>query len=204
MPALWCIDFTDIDFNRDSGAEFWKAITCSGSTKKGCMFMSPEESTTGGRRLGDASEWGTRKGSSGLEQSKRMRGSRRKSESLKWRSYHLTVSNLQLHIEQLSLRWTWRQADWLLYNRGCKERTTLGLIGGEKWSSWDLNSWWVTQRTWEYHRLRESSQGLRGSRHTLDTAVKGSDTWKTSPLVGLKTREVYERVVRNPESVLRE
>lgn len=60
------------------------------------------------------------------------------------------------------------------------------------------------QSTWEYHRLRESSQGLRGSRHTLDTAVKGSDTWKTNPLVGLKTREVYERVVRNPESVLRE
>ncbi|CAI9152763.1 unnamed protein product [Rangifer tarandus platyrhynchus] len=55
MPALWCIDFTDIDFNRDSGAEFWKAITCSGSTKKGCMFMSPEESTTGGRWLEDAS-----------------------------------------------------------------------------------------------------------------------------------------------------
>lgn len=179
MPALWCIDFTDIDFNRDSGAEFWKAITCSGSIKKGCMFMSPEESTTGGRWLGDASEWGTRKGSSGLEQSKRMRGSRRKSESLKWRSYHLTASNLQLHIEQLSLRWTWRQADWLLYNRGCKERTTPGLIGGEKWSSWDLNSSWVMQSTWEYHRLRESSQGLRGSRHTLDTAVKGSDTWQT-------------------------
>lgn len=71
----------------------------------------------------------------------------------------MTASNLQLHIEQLSLKWTWRPADWLLYNRGCKERTTLGLIGGEKWSSWDLNSRWVTQRKWEHHRLRESPPG---------------------------------------------
>lgn len=56
MPALWCIDFTDTGFKRDSGAEFWKAITFNGSTKKGCMLISPEESTTGGRWLEDASE----------------------------------------------------------------------------------------------------------------------------------------------------
>ena len=43
--------------------------------------------------------------------------------------------------------------------------------------------------------------GVWGSSHTLGMSALGSDTRKTSPLVGLKTRGAYERALRNSESV---
>ena len=42
------------------------------------------------------------------------------------------ISKLQLHIEQHSLRMTQKLVEWLFYKQGCKERTTLSLVGREK------------------------------------------------------------------------
>ena len=80
-------------------------------------------------------------------------------------SPRMNTSKLQLHIEQLSLKTTWRLAEWLFYNQGYKERTTQSLEGGEeKRSSRDPHPWQLNQKRRRISQARESflrSEGFK-------------------------------------------
>ena len=115
------------------------------------------------------------------------------------------MSKLPLHIEQISLRMTWRLADQLFYKKGYKERTTQSQVGGEdKWSRPDPHPYCMTQKRREYHKLKDPPWEARGSSPILSTPALGSGTGRWVPLAGWKTSGAYQRTVRNRDPTLEE
>lgn len=84
------------------------------------------------------------------------------------------TSELQIHIERLSLIMTWRLEEWLFHNQGCKERTTWSMTAEEKQSSKDPHP----------ERMviaRFPRWGLRGLSYVLGNPALESNTRKMNP-----------------------
>ena len=116
-------------------------------------------------------------------------GSRWQSRKMLNLPHPMNTSKLQLHMERLSLRTTWRLAEQMFYNQGYKKRTTGSLVGGEEKSSQDPRSWYVTQKK-KYHSLGilPKEQGV-WARHWVSQpwglAAGRKTPWLVWKLVGL-------------------
>lgn len=99
--------------------------------------------------------------------------------------FTLPHEHIKIHeyVEQLLLKTTWRWTERLLYNQGCKERSTGSKVERQK-SDW-VRTHALTRRHRKggrYHGQGDSPWGVRGSSHMLGTSALRSDTRTMSPL----------------------
>ena len=111
-----------------------------------------------------------------------------------------STSKIQLHVEQLFLNMSWRLAEWLFCNQGCKERSMQSLAGREdKWSGWVPHPSLRTQKRRRISWALGSSLGSEGYEPHIRHPSHGVWQGRWAPLACLKTSEAYWRSIRNQD-----
>lgn len=109
----------------------------------------------------------------------------------------MNTPKLQLHVEQLFLRTTWRLAEWLFYNEGYKEKTqtekrshlvrTHSPVGDPEEEGKVTNLWSLSKE-----------QGFQPHIGHLSPGVQHQEV--EPPWLVLETRWAYQRAVGNQDS----